>query len=254
MSSQWANQPVAYERVDRSGLAALVSSIELDPDHVDRFLGPLDEIVTAVQAGLAHAMVSIRTDAGVIGYYVLHPDRRDSACWWLGWLALDRRVQGCGLGRRCMARIMAEFRRMPGCRRARLLVARDNCGALRLYERAGFQEVGVDGRTGELILEAILPGPVAACRLLAGLIRICCKPGHLSHPGRLRLSAGPFAARVIGVERAPPMRTGVGARSSPLSRASAARLGRKHVRPLVHHVARVAAHPFPLDRMRLARR
>jgi len=58
----------------------VVASLELDPDHVERFLGPLEDIATAVRKGLAHAVFTIRTDERVIGFYVLHPDLRDAAC------------------------------------------------------------------------------------------------------------------------------------------------------------------------------
>jgi hypothetical protein len=84
------------------------------------------------------------------------------------------------------------------------LVARDNPGALRLYTQAGFRQVGITAGTGELILEAALSAPGASAGLRAVLIRLCSTPGHLCRQGRLRLSPGPYAARVIGVERAPP--------------------------------------------------
>ncbi len=204
MSPHRAQQPVTYRRVCRSGIGNAISSIELDPHHVERFLGPLDDIVAAVRRGPATAMFTAGDQDQTIGFYVLHPDRRDGACWWLGWFALDRRVQGRGLGRTIMANIMATYRRIVGCRRVRLLVARDNPGALRLYAQAGFRQVGVTARTGELILEAALSGSVATGGLRAALIRRCSTPGHLCRQGRLRLSPGPYAARVIGVERAPP--------------------------------------------------
>jgi len=204
MSTFGAYPPLVYERLDRANLG-VINAIELDPDHVERFLGPLEDIVTAVRSGLAHAMFAIKTDSSVIGFYVLHPDGRNAACWWLGWFALDRRKQGLGLGRAAMAHVLSSLRRIAGCRRVRLLVAPDNIHAMRLYTQASFQRVGISG-SGELILEAKLPAPLAAGTVLITMLSIMVTPGTSCHVGRLRLSAGPYAARMIGVSRGPPAR------------------------------------------------
>ena len=180
----------------------MFASIALDPEQVERFLGPLPDILAAVRSGPAHAMFAIEAGPGLVGFYVLHPDRRDAACWWLGWLALDRGAQGHGYGRAALAHAMASLRRVAGCRRVRLLVAPDNALALRLYARAAFRRVGVHG-SGELVLEAPLPGAPAGA-LLAVAIRVLLTAGHACHEGRLRSSAGPYAARMIGVQRGPP--------------------------------------------------
>jgi len=202
MSTFGAHLPLVYERLDRANLGA-ITAIELDPDHVERFLGPLEDIATAVRNGPAHAMFAIKVDSGVIGFYVLHPDRRNAACWWLGWFALDRRKQGLGLGRAALAHILSSLRRIAGCRRVRLLVAPDNIHAMRLYTQASFQRVGISG-SGELILEARLPVPLAASMLPITILSFVVTPGTSCHVGRLRLSAGPYAARMIGVSRGPP--------------------------------------------------
>lgn len=202
MSTLGAYLPLVYERLDRANLG-VITAIELDPGHVERFLGPLEDIATAVRNGPAHAMFAIKVDSGVIGFYVLHPDGRNAACWWLGWFALDRRKQGLGLGRATMAHILSSLRRIAGCRRVRLLVAPDNIHAMRLYTQAAFQQVGVSS-SGELILEAKLPAPLAAGTVLITMLPIVVTPGTSCHVGRLRLSAGPYAARMIGVSRGPP--------------------------------------------------
>ncbi len=202
MSSPGAPAPLVYERIGHDALG-VVADLELDPDQVERFLGPIQDIQDAVRKGPAHAMVAIRAQGTLVGFYVLHPDRRDAACWWLGWLALDRRQQGHGFGRTTLSHIMASLGRLAGCRRVRLLVAPDNGCARRLYEKAGFRAIGCHVG-GELILEAALSADAARVTRPAATIRVVVRPGHASRQGRLRLNAGPYAARMIGVQRGPP--------------------------------------------------
>jgi RimJ/RimL family protein N-acetyltransferase len=101
-------------------------------------------------------MTGVEADGTLVGFYVLHPDRRDNSCWWLGWFALDRRYQGRGYGRKAMTQIMANVRHIVGCRRVRLLVFPAKVHATRLYAQAGFHQVGVH-TSGELILEVGSP-------------------------------------------------------------------------------------------------
>lgn len=209
MSSTGASSPLAYRRLSRAD-AGVIDTLDLDPDQVQRFLGPLADIVAAVHKGPAHVMVAIERHAGAIGFYVVHPDRRDGACWWLGWLALDRHQQGLGFGRAAMAHIMSSLRQITSCRRVRLLVAADNIGAMRLYGQALFRRVGVSAG-GELILEAALTHAQVVVAFLAVAIGVVVTPGSLCHSGRLRLLAGPHEARVIGVSRGPPYQWAVAA-------------------------------------------
>jgi RimJ/RimL family protein N-acetyltransferase len=189
-------EPLHYHRVGRADLGA-ITALELDPRQMERFFDPLDHILAAVRGGPAHALFAIETARAMIGFYVLHPDRRDSACWWLGWFALERRQQGRGYGHRVMARIMASFRRIPACRRVRLLVTPDNSHALRLYAKAGFRRVGVTA-AGDLIFEAVLPGIANRLRRPTSLgpcVRGSCRP---------RRSPTEHAVRAIAIERGPP--------------------------------------------------
>lgn len=204
MFSFGASAPLVYRRLGRAD-AGVIDTLDLDPDQVRRFLGPLKDIAAAVCKGPAHAMFTIERSTSVIGFYVLHPDRRDGACWWLGWLALDRHQQGLGFGRAAMLHIMSNLRRIASCRRVRLLVAADNLGAMRLYGQASFRRVGVS-TGGEVILEAALAHVQEVVALLAAAIGVVVTPGSLCHAGRLRLLAGPHEARVIGVSRGPPNR------------------------------------------------
>jgi RimJ/RimL family protein N-acetyltransferase len=203
MSPPWGPGPLSYHRVGRADLGA-IALLDLDPEQMERYFDPLDDIVAAVRDGPAHTLFAIRSEHGMIGFYVLHPDRRDSACWWLGWFALDRHQQGRGYGRRVMARIMACFRRIPACRRVRLLVTADNDHALRLYGFAGFRRVGMTP-TGDLILEVVLSGLArrdTAARLLrqpqshVQRARQRCRP---------RTSPAAHAIRAIAIERGPPV-------------------------------------------------
>lgn len=203
MVSIWGCAPLSYSRIGRADLGR-IACLDLDSVQLDRFLGSLEEIAAVVRQGPAHSLVAIQAESRMVGFYVVHPDRRDAACWWLGWLAFDRRSQGRGFGRITMTRIMAAFRRLAGCRRIRLLVAPDNAYALRLYARAGFQQAGVHG-TGELILEVTLPHPSGCSTRPDVMRRRQATPGHASNEGRLRRVAGPYAAPMIGVQRGPPV-------------------------------------------------
>ena len=202
MSPPRGPAPLNYHRVGRADLDA-ISSLDLDAGQLERFFDPIEHIVSAVRAGPAHTLFAIEAGQAMIGFYVLHPDRRDGACWWLGWFALERHQQGHGYGRLVLARIMACFRRIPGCRRARLLVTPDNAAALRLYARAGFRRVGMNA-TGDLILEAALP-VFARRETVIGVLR---QPS--SHVQRARQRCRPrqspteHAIRAIAIERGPP--------------------------------------------------
>ena len=160
MSTIRGSEPLSYRRIGRSGLADL-GKLELDASQVERFLGPLPDIMDAVRRGPAHSMIGIEVAGELIGFYVLHPDRRDRSCWWLGWFAIDRRQQGRGYGQAVMAAIMDRLRQIEGCRRVRLLVAPENAQALRLYRKAGFSDIDTWLPTGELIMECCDMGRIA---------------------------------------------------------------------------------------------
>lgn len=202
MSSFRGASPLIYRRIGRADLAR-VQLLDLDPDQVERFLGPVADILDAVRRGPLHSLIGVELAGELIGFYVVHPDRRDAACWWLGWLAIARPYQGFGYGRAILATVLGRLGRIPGCRRVRLLVAADNHGARRLYGRHFFRPVDVHGATGELVFEHDLedgqPYEVEAPRRL-GRRFARDDSGHL----RLRPHAGPHAAWVIGVERGPP--------------------------------------------------
>ncbi len=150
MSSSRGLEPLHFRKIGHPDLGVL-NDLRLEP--VERFLEPLSDIVRQVRQGAAHTVVGIEAGGTLAGFYVVHPDRRDRACWWLGWLAVDLRWQGAGLGRAAMMAVMARLGRITGCRRVRLLVAPDNAAALRLYSRAGFNITGTWPPTGELIME-----------------------------------------------------------------------------------------------------
>lgn len=202
MSPLRGASPLFYRRIGRADLTR-VQLLDLDPDQVERFLGPVADILDAVRRGPLHSLIGVGRDGELIGFYVVHPDRRDAACWWLGWLAIARPSQGFGHGRAILATVLARLGRIPGCRRVRLLVARENQGARRLYDRHFFRPVGVHAATGELVLEHELEdGQLDNLEAPRRLGRRFARDdlGHL----RLRPRAGPHAAWVIGVERGPP--------------------------------------------------
>jgi RimJ/RimL family protein N-acetyltransferase len=201
MFSNRGSSPLSYHRI-RRGDIGVISELELEPEQVEQYLGPIEQIVAAVHAGPVYAVTGVEADDTLAGFYVLHPDRRDNACWWIGWFALDRRQQGRGYGRMAMAHIMADLRGIVGCRRVRLLVDRVNSRAMRLYALAGFHEVGTHA-TGELILEAVLTSVAAIADIIA-LLRASSASKRARRAGRLRRSPGPHVGLTIGVERGPP--------------------------------------------------
>lgn len=194
--------PLSFHRMSHADIG-LISDLELEPEQVQQYLGPVEEIQAAIRGGQAHTVTSIEADGAVVGFYVLHPDRRDNACWWLGWLALDRRHQGRGYGRKAMVQIMGSVRRIVGCRRFRLLVHPANRPAVSLYAQAGFHQVSV-ADTGEIILEVVLHGAAVIENIIA-LLRASSASKRARRVGRLRLSPGPHAGLVINVERGPPV-------------------------------------------------
>jgi RimJ/RimL family protein N-acetyltransferase len=194
-------------RVLRHEDAGMALSLEFEHTQLERFLGPLGEIVAAVENGISHVMVAIESEGSPVGFYVVHPDRRDGSCWWLGWLALDRRQQGLGFGRHALHAAVARMSRSVGCRRIRLLVAPDNSPALHLYQQAGFTDAGMLASTGELILEFVIP----TATWLKGsaefmLLWTAARSRRVFRHRRLRTTVGPYAAWIIGVERGPPAR------------------------------------------------
>ena len=148
-----------FRLIGKADLGAIYS---LQLERAERFLEPVADIIAAVARGPAHAMVGIESGGSLAGFFVIHPDRRDRTCWWLGWLAIDIGWQGNGLGRAALTAAMARLRSVAGCRRVRLLVAPDNAPALRLYERAGFRVIGEHPATGEWVMQCSDSGGVPA--------------------------------------------------------------------------------------------
>ena len=216
--------PPSFRRIGRGELAA-ITAVELDPEQVARFLGPVEAIVSAVARGSAHSLFAISAGNRPIGFYVIHPELRDTSCWWLGWIALDIRYQGCGYGRLALTDAMLRLRRMPGCRRIRLLVAPDNARARGLYQQFGFEPVGCWPSTGEFILQLALPDPANEDGNEAFVLQaVAARARRVFRHRRLRQTAGPHVAWVIGVERGPPAARRVdsarrGAQAGPCRRA-----------------------------------
>jgi len=88
-----------------------------------------------------HAAVLVaRGAAGVLGKAVLFFNRRHDIAR-LYSIAVGEAARGLGLGAALLAAAEHEAQRR-GKRRVRLEVAQQNAGAIRLYERHGFQRIG----------------------------------------------------------------------------------------------------------------
>lgn len=201
MLSERGLAPLTFRRLARHEFDT-VTTLEFAAAQIDRFLGPLRDIVAAVRRGPSHQMIGIEEQGTLIGFAAIHPDRRDAACWWLGWFGIDRRRQGGGRGARAVAAIMAELHRLPNCREVRLLVAPDNEGALRLYRRAGFALHGFAHRTGELIMRCMLtprrPSGTVPARFWANAILLAVIDARSCRMGV------PVAAQLHGEVAFPP--------------------------------------------------
>ena len=199
MCTSGVSRPLQFRRVGHADLGH-VAGLEFEP--AERFIEPVAAILDIVRRGPAHTLVAIEAADGPVGFYVVHPDRRDAACWWLGWLAIDWRFQGGGLGRLAMSAAMSRLRAIVGCRRVRLLVAPDNAPALRLYGRAGFEVAGIWPATGELIMECAAAGNVPEQERLA----LVANAYTLLQAMWLRLwrRGAPPAAKLSGEFHGPP--------------------------------------------------
>jgi diamine N-acetyltransferase len=214
MPSLRARKALRFHQIGKNRLD-LVGRMELDAGQVEDYLGPLPDILDAVRQGIWHSLVGIQADDRMIGFYVTHPDRRDTACWWLGWFIIARSHQGLGLGRSILERIKARLASVPGSRRMRLIVVPGNQGAIALYRKAGFRIVGSLPDTGDLVMECELRlgCPALAPAFLPATCPIASRRGRRRM--RLRPRSGPPAARVIGIERGPPPPTGQTWKLSP---------------------------------------
>ena len=196
--------PLHYRRLERADLGR-IASLDLDPVQIERFLGPISDIIDAIRHGLAHSAIAIEVGEQLIGFYVIHPAPDNGACWWLGWFAIDRTQQGHGYGGAALERILRHLASIPGCRQVRLLVGSDNVRAQHLYRKAGFHRVGFAPATDEMVLELALPSHVTARELSeVSVYAAAARARRVFRHRRLRLSVGPHPAWVIGVERGPP--------------------------------------------------
>lgn len=196
MSTVRGPEPLSFRRLPPSGFNQLE---QLDLSHAARFLEPLAAILDVVRARPAHHLSTIQRQGRLAGFYVVHPDRRDAACWWLGWLAIDRAHQGQGLGRAALAAALSGLARLARIRRIRLLVAPGNAPALRLYQAAGFKPVGTWPHTGERVMEWTAPATTRPDAVTIPALTLV-----LAMLMRLYRRGVPPAARMSGEFHGPP--------------------------------------------------
>lgn len=179
-----------------------VLALDFPTDQLDRYLGSLRDIVAAVRNGAAHHLVGIEEDGALVGFYAIHPDRRDTSRWWLGWFGIDRPHQGGGRGGRVIADVLARLKQIPFCREIRLLVSPDNAGALRLYRRAGFLVHAMAHETSELVMRLVLavtrPSGQVPARFWANAILLAVVDARSCRMGL------PVAAKLHGEVAHPP--------------------------------------------------
>lgn len=61
----------------------IIYSVELAREQAERFFDPIDEIAAHIRRGQSHSLVLIEADGASAGFFVLRPDRRTTAIWWL---------------------------------------------------------------------------------------------------------------------------------------------------------------------------
>jgi ribosomal protein S18 acetylase RimI-like enzyme len=124
-----------------------VLAIEVEPEQV-RFAGvPAASVAVADREPARHSVVIVR-DGVAVGYFQL--DRRSvpgapagAHILGLRGLAIDRRVQGQGIGRAALLALPAYVREhFPERRVVALTVNVDNPPAIALYARTGFVDAG----------------------------------------------------------------------------------------------------------------
>ena len=200
MSTFRGPAPLTFRPIARSAFQSLE---HLDLGHAARFLEPLHVILDFVRRGPAHRLVGIETQGetgpALAGFYIVHPDRRDASCWWLGWLAIDRAHQGAGIGRAAVAAVLSALHRLSRCHRVRLLVAPDNTAARRLYRAARFRVVGASPTTGELVMEWGAPDTARTDAVVVPALTLV-----LAMLMRLWRRGVPAAARMSGEHHGPP--------------------------------------------------
>jgi len=203
MSASRAPGALGFHRIDRARADAVLS-LDLGGHEALDFLDPVETILRAVRGGLAHLLFGMEDASGLVGFFVVHPDRRDSSCWWLGWFAVAQSHQGRGYGRVALEHVIQRLRRVDGCRRIRLYVAAANGAARRLYGSAGFSECATDD-AGWHTLEYKLPRQVPIASAVRGFAVHAAPAKRDRRRMRLRSSVGPVAARSIGTVRGPPI-------------------------------------------------
>jgi RimJ/RimL family protein N-acetyltransferase len=204
MSCIRTEKVLRYCRLDREHIDAVLD-LDYGSPAVAAFLDPIVDILGAVRSGLAHTMIGIADSGGLVGFFVVHPDARDQSCWWLGWFAIDRPHRGLGYGRDALAHIIATLCHIDRCRHIRLLVARDNAAARRLYDFAGFRKAGHDGE-GWDILEYDVPAhdPRGVGRSPEQVRIDGIRAKRVRRRQRLQPIVGPCSARCMVPVRAPP--------------------------------------------------
>jgi RimJ/RimL family protein N-acetyltransferase len=211
MHSRKGFQALAFRSVSKAE-TDIIYSIGLDPEQSEQFFDPVEDIVRHVRRGPSHTLVLIKADGANAGFFVLRPDHRTTAAWWLAWLAIGLEHQGAGLGRASLGNALRRLENVPGIRFVRLLVVRENESARRLYAAAGFRVVGTQQGGTELVMELSLN------RRYAPAFEVCCKVEDTRIVGRLRRfrirpRSGRHIAPVLGTERGPPVQCSISAAS-----------------------------------------
>ena len=196
-------QALAFRSVSKAD-TDVIHGVELAPEQSERFFDPIEEIVRHVRCGPSHTLVLIEADGASAGFFVLRPDHRTTAAWWLAWLAIGLEHQGAGLGQAALGNALRRLQNVPGVRFVRLIVVRENEGARRLYDAIGFRVVGTQQGGTELVMELPLnrgQSPVFEASGKADATRFLGRHRRF----RIRPRSGRHIAPVIGTERGPPV-------------------------------------------------
>ena len=196
------HKALTFRSISKTGID-IIHGVVLAPEQSERFFDPIEDIVRHVRGSQHHTLVLIEADGASAGFFVMRPDHRTTAVWWLAWLAIGLEHQGVGLGRAALGSALRRLRNVPGIRVVRLIVVRENSGARRLYATTGFRVVGAQQGGAELVMELTLhQARTAAFEAFDAADATRFLGRHRRF--RIRPRSGRHIAPVIGTERGPP--------------------------------------------------
>lgn len=130
-------------------LRPAVAALELEESQ-HGYVPPMDQVLARARQKQSVCEFAVLRDNLLVGYFQLNFSRRETAHYCPEWddcgleaMAVDRRLQGQGIGAAALRKLPSLMRRaFPDYRRVNLTVNMDNDPAIKAYGRAGFVDTG----------------------------------------------------------------------------------------------------------------